>query len=65
MVGLRGRVYHRGGQVQMAEGALDRGFSVASEERNLHQDLRDGAPWNQRVRAVRRMVGRIEGGNDV
>jgi hypothetical protein len=26
VVGLQGRVYHRGGQVQTAEGAPDRGF---------------------------------------
>ena len=65
VVGLQGRVYHRDGQVQTAEGAPDRGFRWSRLCRNLPQDLWEGSPLNQRVRAVRRMVGRIEGGNDV
>ena len=66
MVWLQGRVYHRGCQVQTAEDAPERGFLlVASKRRNLPQDLWEGSPLNQRVRTVRRMVGRIEGGYDV
>jgi hypothetical protein len=38
---------------------------VASVRRNLPRDLREGSPLNQRVSAVRRKVGRIEGGYDI
>ena len=64
--GREGRVYHRRGQVRTAEGASDRGFCWSRLYGvTCRKEPGEGSPLNQRVRAVRRMVGRIEGGNDV